>query len=370
MLTEARLEETMWQDLDVVAVHPSTRLHRLVLRSSAVALALLAMVVVAVLAQEPVAAQAAACDDASSAPGVRLHGRVQDVQTEVRIPGARVLVAVPRTGDTFRRDTLAVTADERGEYELCGLPAASSIRLWSRYEEHRNQSVTVRLDRESVRRNLRVSLGTPARVLLGFSDSEGAPLRDATVLLEPFGIEEETDGDGRVWFQELVPSRYLLTVFKDDWEAAPVVLDVEGGDEVEILLSAVARDGAADTLLLSRSDHDPYLAHVGYYDRLDSGRAGYFLTAEDLASKDHLTLEDVFTFDAQIARRLGRNTIGFLDGREIRFVYPSVRTFLREYSIDGVRALEVHRCAEAPPEYRWRAFSLSDCTVILVWSWR
>jgi hypothetical protein len=360
----------MWQDLDVVAARLGTGRPRLVLRSSVVALALLAVVAVAVLAQEPVAAQAAACDDARRATGVRLHGRVQDVETKVRIPGARVHVTVPRAGDTFRRDTLAVSADERGEYELCGLPAASSIRLWASYEDHRNQSETVALERGSVRKNLRVSLGTPARVLLGFTDADGVPLRDATVSLEPFGIDEETDRDGRIWFRELVPNRHLLTVSTDDWEAAPLVLDVQGGDEVEFLLSVVSRVGAADTLRMARSDHDPHLAHVGYYDRLESGRGGYFLTAEDLAEKNHLTLEDVFTFDSQIARRLERNTIGFLDGRQIRFAYPTVRTFLREYSIDNVKAMEVHRCAEAPPEYRWRAVSLSDCTVILVWSWR
>jgi hypothetical protein len=359
----------MWQDLDVVAARPGTGRPRRALRSSAVALALLAVVAVAVLAQEPAAAQAAACDDASRASGVRLHGRVQDVETKVRIPGARVLVAVPRAGDAFRHDTLAIDADERGEYELCGLPAASNIRLWASYEDHRNQSQTVRLDRESVRENLRVSLGTPARVLLGFTDAEGAPLRDATVWLEPFGIDEETDGDGRIWLRKLVPARHLLTVFKDEWEAAPIVLDVEGGAEVEFLLRVVSRVGTPDTLHMARSDHDPYLASVGYYDRIESG-GGYFLTAEDLAEKNPRTLEDLFMFDAQIARRLSRNTIGFLDGREIRFAYPSVRTFLREYSVENVRAMEVHRCAEAPPEYRWRAFSLSDCTVLLVWSWR
>lgn len=359
----------MWQDLDVVAVHPRTRSHRLALRSSAVAVALLVAVAVAVLAQEPGAAQAAACDDAARARGVRLHGRVQDVETGVRIPGARVLVAVPREGDSYVRDTLTVTADGRGEYELCALPAASSIRLWARYEEHRNQSATVRLDRESVRRNLRVSLGTPALVLLAFTDAEGAPLRDATISLEPFGIEEETDGDGRVWFDELVPSRHTLTVSQDDWEAAPIGLEVEGGDEVELTLTVVPRDGRLDSLSVSRSGRHPYLVHVGYYDRQESGRAGYFLTGQELRAKQHRTLADLFTFDAQIARRLARNTIGFLNGREIRFVYPSVRTFLEEYPIDEVRALEVHRCAEAPPEYRWRAFSLSDCAVILVWSW-
>lgn len=364
------MEQTMWQDLNVVAVQPQTRVYRLAMRSSLVALALLAVPVVAVLAQNPAAAQATACDDASRALGVRLHGRVQDVETGVRIPGASVLVAVPRAGDTYRRDTLSATSDERGEYALCGLPAAASIRLWSRYEEHRNQSITVRLDRESVERNLRVSLGTPARVLLGLSDASGRPLRDATVLLQPFGIEEETDGDGRVWLEKLVPNRHILTVFKDDWEAAPIRLDVEGGDEVEFLLSVEPRSGLADSLHLTRSDRDTYLVHVGYYDRLESGRAGYFLTAEELEEKGHVTLEDVFTFDAQIARRLRRNAIGFLDGREIRFVYPSVRTFLQEYPIRDVRALEVHRCAEAPSQYRSRAFGLSDCTVILVWSWR
>lgn len=360
----------MWQDLDVVAARPSTGHPRLVLRGSAVALALLAVVAVAVLAQEPVAAQAAACNDASRVQGVRLHGRVRDVKTKVRIPGARVLVAVPRAGDTSRRDTLAVSADRRGQYELCGLPAGSNVRLWARYETHRNQTRTVRLDRESVRKDLRVSLGTPATVLLGFTDAEGAPLRDATVSLEPFGIEKETDGDGRIWFRKLVPNRHLLTVFKDDWEAAPIVLDVQGGAEVEFLLRVVPRARGTDTLRMARSDRDPYLAYVGYYDRLEGERSGYFVSAEDLAGKNYLTLEDVFTFDAKIARRLTRNTVGYLDGRQIRFVYPTVRSFLREYSIDNVRAMEVHRCAEAPPEYRWRASSFSNCTVLLVWSWR
>lgn len=360
----------MWQDLEVVAVHPRTRPYRLALRSSAAALALLVVLVVAVLAQEPATAQAGGCDDRSREGDVRLYGRVQDAETDVRIPGASVLVAVPRAGDTFRRDTLAATTDERGEYELCGLPPGSSVRLWSRYEEHRNRSVTVRLDRESVRRDLRVSLGTPARVLLDFTDAKGASLRDATVRLEPFDIEEETDGKGRVWLDGLVPNRHILMVFKDGWEAAPTVLDVEGGDEVEYRLQVVPRDEVADSLDVSRSDHDPYLAHVGYYDRQESGRAGYFLTAEELAERDYVTLDAVFTFDAQIARRLRRNAIGFLDGREIRLMYPNVRTFLREYPLDEIRALEVHRCAEAPPEYRWRAFSLTDCTVILVWSWR
>ena len=370
MMIQARMGEAMWQDLDVVAVRRSTMSVGRLLRASVLALMLLGAVVVVALGQEPVqrtGATAGACDDPATPAGARLHGRVQDEQTDVRIPGVRVLVGVPRSGDAIRRDTLEVATDERGEYEICGLPVAASVRLWSRYEEHRNQSETVRLDRET-RRDMSISLGTPASVLLGFTDVDGKPLAGATVRLEPFGVEERTDRDGRAWLPELIPDRYLLTVSKDDRATASTDLEIEGGDEVEFLVRVVSGAGNGAALRVQRSNHDPFLAQVGYYDRSEGDRGGYFVTGEELVATNHLTLADVFTFQSEISTLSGRNPIGYLDGRLVTFLYPNVSTFLREYRMEHIRAMEVHRCAEAPAEYRRHVRRFSDCSVFLVWS--
>ena len=370
-MIQTRMGEAMWQDLDVVAARRGTPSVGRLLRASVVALMLLGVAAVVALGQESVQRTervAGACEAPATPPGVRLHGRVQDEQTGVRIPGARVLVGVPRAGESIRRDTLEVTTDERGEYEICGLPVATSVRLWSAYEEHRNQSQTVRLDRESVRKHMRVSLGTPATVLLGVTGADGESLGGATVRLEPFGVEEKTDRDGRAWLPEVIPDRYRMTVAKDDWETAPTDLDVAGGDEVEFLIRVVSGGDERPSLRIGRSDHDPYLAQVGYYDRLEGDRGGYFVTGEELAATNYLTLWDVFTFQPEISTRFGGNPIGYLDGRLVTFLYPNVRTFLREYRMENIRAMEVHRCAEAPAQFRRRVRGFSDCSIFLVWS--
>jgi hypothetical protein len=370
MMIQTRMGEAMWQDLDVVAVRRSTASVSRLLRASVLALMLLGAVVAVALGQESVGrtgAAAGACDDPATPPGARLHGRVQDEQTDVRIPGVRVLVSVPREGNAIRRDTLEVATDERGEYEICGLPVAASVRLWSRYEEHRNQSETVRLDRET-RRDMSISLGTPASVLFGFTGADGEPLAGATVRLEPFEVEEETDRDGRVWLPELIPDRYLLTVLEDDRETASIEIEIEGGDEVEFLVRVVAGAGNGDALRVQRSNHDPVLAQVGYYDRSEGDRGGYFVTGEELAATNHLSLADVFTFQSEISTRYGRNPIGYLDGRLVTFLYPNVSTFLREYRMDRIRAMEVHRCSEAPAQYRRHVRRFSDCSIFLIWS--
>lgn len=226
---------------------------------------------------------------------------------------------------------------------------------------------------------------------------EGAPVAGASVLLGASG--GSTDADGEVVFPAVRPGRHVLRVSfvgRETREAA-VTLEAPGPWELAVELAPAARP-LGDVVVEARTLDRSALARDGFFERARMG-AGTILTAEDIARKAPVALDDVLrgegglrvqrtrrgftvavakhsgylvdTFTNRDAERLAveaeENLQGcvmdvYLDGAPAAWLTED----LPGLSARGLVAVEIYRGpAQVPSRY---AATSGTCGVILVWT--
>lgn len=69
-------------------------------------------------------------------------------------------------------------------------------------------------------------------------DDRYRPVPDALILLTPVGLTATTDSAGQFEFLDLQPGAYVMQIQVDDHEAAPVTVDINGGQYTESEIQA------------------------------------------------------------------------------------------------------------------------------------
>lgn len=338
---------------------------------------------------------AAKCGRGDGASAAAL-GQVLDAITGQPVEGARVILgwvemAVSReTG--FRNDPKqrVAVSDTEGHFELCGLPTGLTADAYAVVGGKRTGYVQLEFGRSPMAVATFLIPPTPpladsataadsARARAGASsvrgrvtDERGDPVVNAHVSLAEGSSATVTDSTGRFTLEAQPAGTQALVVRRIGYLPAQVTVNLSPRARSEVSVRLDQHVPVLDEVRIGARG-DAALADVGFTRRRRQG-SGQYLEGEEIARRNALRLEHLFSSGFRGLRVVGDQVVGqpegagyrcvrfFIDGQQWRggspgdFVLPS-----------EVAAIEVYSRATAPGEFQ----TFGDCETVVIWTkWR
>lgn len=196
--------------------------------------------------------------------------------------------------------------------------------------------------------------------------STGAPVTSATISLTPSGRSTVTNARGNFRFTDVPPGEYDLEIRHIRYGTRTVSIEVFPGRTLTRTLRLTPE--AIEVEPLEVTVYHPDLVGTGFYERMNDGRGGHFMTPETLEQPryERKSLRGILRATKEAMFR-GVGSGGcvrfFLDDRPLR------RTGLTPEEIYSfnVTGIEVLGPGEAPLEYYPGDSNPTKCSVVLVW---
>jgi len=332
-------------------------------------------------------------------PGIRekdtgvLLGTLVEAGTNRPVAGGElhgewtVTLIARETGFDRRPRIVRAGSDSGGRFQLCGVPTDVPVLLQSTARGIQGAPLELKLEgRTFAVRHLAIDLRdstAPRARLVGKVTADGAPVADAQVLAIGSDQIARTAADGSFELRGLTAGSHTVEARAIGYSRKRIGLDIEpeGENRIAFTLTKVAVALPELTVTAAASA----AAKSGFDQRRTAGLGGYFITAQDIARRGSVRLEDLFkTVPGMRVEPVGLNDYRILSTRggsnfaaecEPTVYVDDVRMFLDPEAglsipIDPTEVLgiEIHPGpATAPVQYR--AFG-QNCGVILIWTKR
>ncbi len=289
----------------------------------------------------------------------RVSGTVADRATGIPLPDAEVRVGfVPDSAAGYR--WRAWHADEEGNFAGCVPASAVMVSAVASWGGRQGDTTGVVPGSDLM---LRVPLGDPGFLRMSLVEAEsGRPVEGAAIRLEPFDFLALSDSLGHASMRRVPPGSYELVVTHLAYRARTDTVLVRDGEELELHIPMSQRVVALEPLTVTVTGRDPRLVAVGFYDRRDGLREGYFALAEEI--RPYGTIGTLLEFKRELFISFPDPALVLVNGRPARLAgYGN----LDEIPLHRVRGVEAIRCGELPPEYLRYLDGSVDCSALLIW---
>lgn len=307
-----------------------------------------------------------------------IEGSARDERTGRPLPGARLLVSLPGSGDDVGR-SLAFRTDGRGRFRLCRLPVGWTVQLRVEREPMVGapQEVWVHGD-SAVRRDVTIFLGEPGALAGRVRDrGSGDPVGGATVRLPRLDAGTVSGDGGRFRLSDVPAGRYQLEIEHVAYGVSRDSVRVRGGMASSLDLRLSRRPLPVEPLTVTVDEERPiWLERTGFFRRKSRG-SGIYFTREEILEQGHSRLSEVFRGLSGVRIRDGRVTMS----RAPKSLLSGGRSCPLQYFVDGqavslpmgvdtylpgdVAAVEIYRGpAEVPMAFNQRR---AACGAIVLW---
>jgi hypothetical protein len=218
---------------------------------------------------------------------------------------------------------------------------------------------------------------TAQAVLSGHvTDTAGVPIFGARVTVDGTAAEAQTDAAGRFRFVSVPAGRLSVTVLRLGFLPFNVAVQVDNAAaEINVRMTPVAATLPPLTVRPERMRYSGRLA--GYYRRLESKSAGYFITREDIDRENPSTTGQLLRRVPAIQVVRGRGGITgirmrgrkcwplvWIDGMPM----PAGEVDLDAFVPSSIQGIELYLGATTAPMAYLLHEALSSCGTILIWS--
>ena len=232
--------------------------------------------------------------EAVSCPGLDyqresgLAGLVRELDQEVTIPHARVMVSWTDAGGA--RSSRTVQSGDDGSYVVCGLPIDTPLTIQAGFASYTRRPATVRIAAgppagwdfglEIAADTPRGDSAFPGRIIGTVSDrTSERPIDSAQLQLMGDDQSRMTDGNGRFSFADLTPGVYRIAVNHIAYDRTEQIVNVPANRTVEVNFGLSADPIEVEPLVVTVV-RDTRLEIKGFYDRQEIGEKvgiGYFM---------------------------------------------------------------------------------------------
>ncbi len=223
----------------------------------------------------PLLMMAMSCNP-EAAPGAVIVGFVRDGESGVGVPLGKVVARWIEGADMREIDT---TADSRGRFLFCGIPAGGIVRFRGESFGKTGEWEEVEIPRPAfVFHDVHMTLGSErsfgqdvvAELVLGrvagtmadlrgqlLDQLSGEPIQAAIVRVDGTGFQAVTDLEGRFAFTDLLPGAYTLQIQHLGYSVQSSEVTLEEGQDVSVRLRLSPRAVELDGIdIVARSQEE------------------------------------------------------------------------------------------------------------------
>ncbi|HUQ84610.1 MAG TPA: carboxypeptidase regulatory-like domain-containing protein [Gemmatimonadaceae bacterium] len=337
-----------------------------------------------------------------------LVGRVLDADNDTPLVGAKVsLVWQQLSLQTLRKEPVVrsglVAAD--GSYKICGLPSGIDGNVQADFNGKKTAEVRVVMEEATPLGFQSLRIGTtmaaeapvdttprpagtpvkadsgpprlrgPARLSGKVINAAGAPIPNARVDVQGTGAATLSRQDGSFGFTDLPSGTQAVVVRQLGFEPVEVPVELSGKapKQVTVTMSKPARVLDPVAVVASGASAD-----VTGFDRRKKNGFGYFMSTEDIDSRQATRMTDLFRtvpslrvvpsgmdYVVESARDVQGGCVRYVvDGSPYQSMFPG--DIDRLMPPHDVGAIEVYSGSSTPAEFQ--APGQSSCTTVVMWS--
>lgn len=209
------------------------------------------------------------------------------------------------------------------------------------------------------------------------TDTSGVPILGARVTVDSTSIAAQSDERGQFRLRNLPFGRSSVSVVRLGFQQSHVIVQIENGVDAELHVRMIALAAPLPPIVVNpgRVKYTGRLA--GYYKRLESRSAGYFITRADIDSENHATTGQLLARLPAIQVLRGRGGITSIRMRQRKcwplvwidgMPMPTGEVDLDAFVPSSIQGIEVYLGATSAPMAYVLNESLNSCGTILIWS--
>ena len=339
-----------------------------------------------------------------------LVGRVLDADNDTPLVGAKVsLVWQQLSLTTLKKEPVVrsgvVAAD--GSYKICGLPGGVDGSVQAEFNGKKTAEVRVVMDETTPLGFQSLRIGTavvaeapvdttprapgaparadtaptrlrgPARLTGRVINAAGTPVANARVDVQGTGAAALSREDGTFGFTDLPSGTQALVVRQLGFEPVEVAVELSGKAPKQVTVRMAKPARVLDPVAVVAEKSKAGLDVVGFTRRQKSG-FGYFMTTEDIESRQATRMTDLFRtipslrvvpsgmdYVVESARDVQGGCVRYVvDGSPYQSMFAG--DVDRIMPPHDVAAIEVYTGSSTPAEFQ--AAGASSCTTVVMWS--